>query len=319
LKNQKKIKKKKKKKKKKTEVMKTYLLLLIYLTLALCQESNNELNKFSLHPIHLTSNYTIDFIRNIKPQKCYSNNECPHYSNGCVISYEMIKDKSIPMEGNNISKNLSKEELINYGIYGICGYNYYCTENKDKTIPNNNCIVVESSETIDSTSYKIFNDRNLIGYNLKSGFVRNNITSTYHCNEDSIKNKYCGSEINTSCIKNNDCLSGKCGVDLQCLNSENFYVYHCENEFDSELEKNTNICKKIDNEFCNDSSECSSNFSINGYCLNKIVYDDVHRYDKRDMILNVIGIGLIIIMILIIICLCVCFKKTLKLCFSRKK
>jgi len=290
--------------------MKSYLLLLLYFTITLCQEVHNEINKINSQLSYLTSNYTIDFIRNIKPQKCYSNNECPHYSNGCVISFEMFKDKNIPLEDNNIIENFSKEDLIKNGIYGFCSYYYYCTENKDNTIQNNNCIVIETSETIDSTSYKTSLDVNLNYYNLKPGFVKNNITSPYHCNEDSIKNKFCERE-NYPCIENNNCLSKNCANDIhQCLNSEDFYVYYCENN---------NKCKKIDHEYCNTSSECYNNFSVNGYCLSKLVFDDIHRYDNRDMFWNVLGIGLIIIIILIIVCLCICFIKVLKSCSPRKK
>lgn len=91
----------------------------------------------------------------------------------------------------------------------------------------------------------------------------------------------------------------------------------------SQIEENNNNsnnnCKKINHEYCTDSSECSRNFSKNGYCLSEVEYDNVHRYDKRDTFLNVLCISSIIIIILIIVCLCFCIKKVSKSCFSRKK
>ncbi|ORX75287.1 hypothetical protein BCR32DRAFT_285343 [Anaeromyces robustus] len=256
------------------------LLVFIYSPIIYCQKVNNN--------SYLTTNYTIDFFRNIEIQKCYSNEECPHYSNGCYISTENFINKGIISNDNDI-KNLiiSKEDLIKNNIYGICLYYYYCPENINTNIPNGNCIVKNGIKN-NSFSYLHSYDDNLNSYDIKPGFYKNNITRVEHCNEKSIKKKYCQRLNEIYCKDNNDCFSNNCNLDNYCLNSNDFYIYICTNNFNTNTNTNMNTdgienyagCKKMDHEYCNDNSECENNYSVEGYCINKDDYNTVHKYDK---------------------------------------
>lgn len=157
------------------------LFFLAYVTIISCQNYYNDINKRNNEPYYLTTNYTIDFVRNIQPQKCYTNNECPHYSNGCYISLEISKNKNITQEEKN---QISKEYLIKNNIYGICLYSYYCTENINKTISNNNCIVEYWSNYTnnDFLSYTDIDNR-LKGNPLKQEFSESAITEYGHINK----------------------------------------------------------------------------------------------------------------------------------------
>ena len=116
------------------------------------------------------------------------------------------------------------------------------------------------------------------------------------------------------------------------MNSKDFYIYICTNGFDIHTEneydvtgntkeiENSAKCKKMNFEYCNDTSECERNYSINGYCLDKNFYDDAHRYDESDRKLNIIVyiilIIIIIIILIIIILITICI---IKKSFSNKK
>lgn len=164
---------------------------------------------YSYGGTYLTTNYTIDFFKNVKTQICYSNEDCPHYSSCCFISDKMFKNKGIKSDSyDSKTLNFTKEYLTKNNIYGICYYQYYCTENINNTTPNNKCIVIESSEEkVEPSSYKNEGDIDLGSFNLKEGFYKSNITKVYHCNEDSIENKYCPKFYDNSCKENMDCLS----------------------------------------------------------------------------------------------------------------
>jgi len=126
------------------------------------------------------------------------------------------------------------------------------------------------------------------------------------------KKQYCTKFYDTYCKENSDCLTNNCNTDNQCMDSKDFYIYDCSN-LDSGLKENNNSenevkeiegyygCKKIDNEYCDDSSECVNNFSLDGYCFGEGYYDVIHRYDKSNRITYFMIIAFIIIVIIIII------------------
>jgi len=103
-------------------------------------------------------------------------------------------------------------------------YNYYCPENKDKNVPNGKCVVTEITGQSDSYFYKSRYDIDLERYSLKTEFNKNNIITIDHCNNDSIKSKYCDAIINTPCKSNNDCFSNSCNDNQYCLDSKDFYI-----------------------------------------------------------------------------------------------
>jgi len=306
-----------------------YLIIIIslnlYLSISYCKEVFKK-RDITTNFTYLTTNYTIDFFRNnTKTQKCYSNEECPHYSNGCYISPEMFQSKGIISKSNynRNTLNVTKEYLEKNNIYGICSYYQYCTENKNKTISNDNCIVKEYNGKDEIPSY-LSDDRDLYSYNLKKNFHKNNVTKVDHCNEDSIENKYCDELIDISCKENINCITNNCNSNKKCVTSKDFTIYICTNNFGLtyDITANTNEikvsaeCKKMDNEYCNDSSECVENFSVNGYCLNKINYDDVHSNDKWSRVYNIVGIILCIVALILSILFFIC---AIKMCCYMKK
>ncbi|OUM70065.1 hypothetical protein PIROE2DRAFT_56966 [Piromyces sp. E2] len=167
---------------------------------------------------YLTTNYTLDFFKNLNPQLCYTDEDCPHYSSGCFIDQIVFKNKTI--EGKDIN-DYDRDYLIKNNIQGVCNYYYYCTENSNKSIPNGNCVVqYNKNSNNNDVKTRIYDTSNESGYPMKESFSISDIYHVNGCNKDSS----CNNEF--ICSNNSNCYSNNCEKN-QCFVSTDHYVNLC--------------------------------------------------------------------------------------------
>ncbi|ORX43249.1 hypothetical protein BCR36DRAFT_241656, partial [Piromyces finnis] len=223
---------------------------------------------------YLTTNYTIDFIKNIKLQKCFSNLDCPHYSNGCYLPLNIFNRT---IRNSNVETNLyDKDSLLNNNIYGYCLFSFLCPENEQQNNKdgNLNCYVTfngkeEEKEFNNDFIYSNELLVNSLDYPLKKSFFKNNITSPYYCTNESLKYHYCPKKNEIHCLDNTNCLTQVCEGN-QCLKSNKFTMYNCKPRVTEETlftdTIGTTECKKLNQELSQHPFECLSNFTYKNIC-----------------------------------------------------
>jgi len=278
------------------------ILILSFINMVLSNVISNNIYKRENSPTYLTSNYTIDFVRNIEIEKCYTNQECPHYSNGCYIPLDIFNNTIFLNDGNYLR---DKDYLVNNNIFGYCTYSFICPEPKNNNGKNNyNCFVQFNGEEEDNSMFIYYLPIHSFEYPLKESFTKTNVTTPYFCSDKSIRNKHCIHDKEIKCDSNNNCLTNNC-QENKCLASDEYSIYECNSNVNKETIYNGiighTVCKKVDQEMSNEPSECLSNYIVEGFCFNK---DDkskiVFIFDSTNT-LRIVLVVIIITGILIII------------------